>query len=472
MRRAARLVAVAGLAVALGLAAGCSSGSDDAAADTRARTAAAPEAQTVTVTVADGDTGEPLAGAVVSAVGGGGATATTGPDGRAELDGSPHVVEATMRSRGSRRSRVRRGEATLELYDPALQSPQYGGGARRTRAAPDVPVGPPSGPPAWTFDGRTLIEFPPAVDDGLVAFGTNSGRVFALDAATGDVRWARRVKGQIASSPAFVGDTLLIADMGGTMTAYDRVRGEVRWRYSTAGSPIETSPLIVGDTAYIGDWNGVLHAVDVTDGSAVWTYQAQADIKGGAALAAGNIVVGDYAGVVHAVDPATGGAAWTASVGQRFYGGPGVSGDTVVIGDVGGAVIALAAGDGSVRWRHSPGGFVYSSPAIDDGRVFIGSYGGAFQALDLASGAVVWSHDAGGRISGSATVVDGVVYTAILALPGQARRTWGLDARTGAVRYRGDDGRYTPAVAAGDTLYLVGTRMLYAHPGTESRGTN
>ena len=75
-----------------------------------------------------------------------------------------------------------------------------------------------------------------------------------------------------------------------------------------------------------------------------------------------------------------------------------------------------------------------------------------------------WSFDAGGRISGSATVVDGVVYTSILYRPGQPRRTYGLDARTGAVRFRMADGRYSPAVAAGRTLYLVGVRTLYAHP--------
>ena len=75
-----------------------------------------------------------------------------------------------------------------------------------------------------------------------------------------------------------------------------------------------------------------------------------------------------------------------------------------------------------------------------------------------------WTFDVGGRISGSATVVDGVVYTARLYAPGQARRTYGLDARTGAVRYETDDGRYSPAVGAGRTLYLVGTRRLYAHP--------
>ncbi|MNC89613.1 hypothetical protein D3C83_55760 [compost metagenome] len=73
-----------------------------------------------------------------------------------------------------------------------------------------------------------------------------------------------------------------------------------------------------------------------------------------------------------------------------------------------------------------------------------------------------WSFDAGQRISGSATVVDDVVYTAVLYRPGEARRTFGLDVRTGAVRYAGADGRYSPAVAAGRTLILVGTRLLYA----------
>jgi outer membrane protein assembly factor BamB len=94
----------------------------------------------------------------------------------------------------------------------------------------------------------------------------------------------------------------------------------------------------------------------------------------------------------------------------------------------------------------------------------VGSYDQSFYGLDAATGEVRWQFHADGPISGSATVVGGVVYTAVLARSGEAQRTFGLDARTGAVRYRGDDGRYSPAVGAGTTLYLVGTRHLYAHP--------
>jgi outer membrane protein assembly factor BamB len=137
-----------------------------------------------------------------------------------------------------------------------------------------------------------------------------------------------------------------------------------------------------------------------------------------------------------------------------------------VIGDVGGAVIALDARNGREIWRHRTGDWVYGSPAIAGGRVFIGSYDGRFQALRLDNGGVIWSHNAGGRISGSATVVGNIVYTSILYRPGQPRKTWGLDIRNGAVRWQISDGRYSPVVGAGATLYVVGTNLLRAYrPG-------
>ena len=174
-------------------------------------------------------------------------------------------------------------------------------------------------------------------------------------------------------------------------------------------------------------------------------------------------MVGNYSGAVVALDPRTGQVAWRSTVGARLYGGVGVHGGVLVVGDVGGQVVAVDAATGRVMWRHQTGGYVYSSPAIAHDTVFIGSYSGRFEALDLHTGRTRWSVDAGGRISGSATVVGDTVYTSVLAAPGAARRTLGLATATGAIRYRGDDGRYSPAVAAGDTLYLVGVRRIEAY---------
>jgi outer membrane protein assembly factor BamB len=457
-RRAAALAAA--LAVALG---GCSGG--DGGETSATAPPPAPEPPPVTVRVVDGDTERPVAGAAVRARGPEGPVrARTDARGVARL---PHGVRAVVASSprhdaGSAPVRARR--ARVALYQPRLQSPEYGGGPARTRYVPAVKVPPPRGEADWTFDAITLVEFPPAVKDGLAVFGVNSGRVFALDVDTGRVRWEARQKSYIASTPAIHEGRVYVTSMDGALTVYRASDGRRLWGFSTGGSPVESSPLIVGDLVYFGTWDGGLHAVDIRTRRERWRFQAPADIKGSAAAAGdGLIVVGDYAGRVHGLDAETGAARWTYTGGQRFYGGPGVSGTTAVIGDVGGAVIALDTRTGRERWRHTTGGYVYASPAIARGTVFIGSYDGRFQALDLETGRVRWSHDAGGRISGSATVVGDVVYTAVLAAPGEPRVTFGLDTATGRVRWRGDDGRYSPAVAAGRSLILVGTRLVYGH---------
>jgi hypothetical protein len=51
----------------------------------------------------------------------------------------------------------------------------------------------------------------------------------------------------------------------------------------------------------------------------------------------------------------------------------------------------------------------------------------------------------------------------VLARPGTPRRTYGLDVRTGAVRFQASEGRYSPVVAAGTTLFLIGTRTIEAY---------
>ena len=371
----------------------------------------------------DGDTGAPVGGVEVSGLRGGAvvARATSDGAGRTTLPLGVGVVTADPHPYSPARARVQAGAAEVGPVRPAPAEPQYGGGPARDRSVPGVRAGPPSGRPAWRFQSRTLLEFPPAVRDGLVVIGNNAGRVYAVDAGSGKLRWARRQRGEIASTPAITQDAVYMSSMDGSLVRYGL--GTPRWTFSSSGSPIESSPLVVGGLVYVGAHDGRLYAVDARTGRARWTFQAPAAIKGSAALAGRLVVVGDYAGRVHALDARTGAERWTYSGGVRFYGGPGVSGGTIVIGDVGGAVVALDARDGSELWRHSTGGaFVYSSPAIAGGAVFIGSYDGVFRALDLASGALRWSFDVGGPISGSATVVDGVVYVSRLYAPGQAPR--------------------------------------------------
>ena len=68
-----------------------------------------------------------------------------------------------------------------------------------------------------------------------------------------------------------------------------------------------------------------------------------------------------------------------------------------------------------------------------------------------------WRHRAGGRISGSATLVNGVVYYSNLG----ARRTAGLNARTGHQVFAFPDGAINPVIADYKAIYLSGYSTLY-----------
>ena len=215
-RAAAAPVVTAALAAALtaAVATGCGGGGDAAETTTPASAPAPapapgplPDGPPVEVRVIDGDTEAAVPGAAVEAIRGGVVVsrAETDAEGRAEVPLGTAAVTAAAAPFAPARERVREGAAEVELYDPRLQSPEYGGDSSRERYVAGVRVPPPRGEPAWTFESRTLIEFPPAVRDGLVVFGTNSGRVYALHADDGELAWARRQKGEIASTPAIDG---------------------------------------------------------------------------------------------------------------------------------------------------------------------------------------------------------------------------------------------------------------------------
>ena len=470
MRGSRAVVATVIVAALLG-AAGCGGGGDSKTVST----STGKSTKGLAITVVDGDTRAPIPQATVSALSGNGTqvgpAVTTDSAGRAVLPLRTAVALASTptHSPDSRTILPGRTTATIPLYQPQLQSPEYGGGPDRTRFVPAVDVPPPSGPPAWQYRGKALLEFPPAVARGNVVLTTNRGRILVFDARNGGVKWQKKhsESNYIASSPAILPDErrVIVSGMDGRLVAYELSNGRVAWEYSTGSSPIESSPLVVGDTVYVGAWNGRLYAVATGTGRPRWSFQASDDIKGSAAQAGDLIVFGDYSGNAYGVRATDGTPVWKTKAGRRFYGGPGVADEIAVIGDVGGAVVALQASTGKQLWRHGTGGaFVYASPAIARGTVFIGSYSGKFEALDLKSGKVKWTFDARGRISGSATVVGDTVYTAVLARRGQPDRAFGLDVATGKPHWTGNDGRYSPAVGAGRTLYIVGRTTLYAYP--------
>ena len=391
-------------------------------------------------------------------------------------------------------SRDIRGSSTVEFVttqaappppqEPGVAWPMYGYDQERLRFLNGSTLAPPFRR-IWTFPARNLVEFPPAVAYGRLFFANNSGVLYAIGARNGRKAWQYVSHRCVAASPAVdrhvVFETFLnappcnrspSASLTGEVVAFTVGNGRVLWR-RTIG-PSESSPLLVGGLVLVGDWDGRVWALRASTGKTVWTTKLRGQVKDGLAVSGNRVFVGDYSGRVYSLGLRSGRVFWATQAQPRlgntgtFYATPAVAYGRVYIGATDGKMYSFGATSGKLRWSTSTGGYVYSSPAVWRDRVFAGSYSQSFYCFDAATGTVLWKFKANGPISGSPTVIAGRVYFATLK-----RKTYALDARTGQLVWTFPDGKYSPVVADGERLYLVGYARLYGlvelRPHTERK---
>ncbi|MEO5574893.1 MAG: PQQ-binding-like beta-propeller repeat protein [Gaiellaceae bacterium] len=347
-------------------------------------------------------------------------------------------------------------EVTVRLYRDTLQWTMYGANNQRTQAPPDIKLRPPF-KVAWSRGVGALIEFPAVITDGVAYVANYKGHVYALDMRDGGVIWRHRPSGgKMASSPAIVGDDLVVHGMDGIVRVLDRRNGKLRWHFRV-GSPIESSPIVASGIDYFGAWNGRIYALDLGRRRLRWSYRTGHKMTSSAAIAGDTLYIGDYGGRLHALATRTGKRRFVRSVNGRIYGTPAVAGGRVFVPSSTGNSLTAFSTTGRYLWRVGTGGYVYSSPAVWGGRVFFGSYNGRLYSVSAKNGRVLWSVGTGGPVSGAAVVVAGVAYTG---------STWGritgVDARSGRVLLRFPHGEYVPVSGNGQRLLLHGYSRVWA----------
>lgn len=141
-----------------------------------------------------------------------------------------------------------------------------------------------SGKQVWRFDTGGIVQASPTIGDGRVYIGSRNPKVFAVDAKTGEPVWEfEHTDGSwVESSGIYVEGVLYIGSSDAlTLFALDGATGSVKWKYRTGGWSWCT-PSVSGETIYIGAisafpyyFEGVtlergLHAVDLKTGKPRW----------------------------------------------------------------------------------------------------------------------------------------------------------------------------------------------------------
>ncbi len=116
----------------------------------------------------------------------------------------------------------------------------------------------------------------------MVYFGCRDSNLYALDAATGEKRWAFNNKGSwVITSPAVDNGKLYFATSdSGMFYIVNAKTGEPLYSHKFIW-PMFSSPAIAGNMLYIGSNLGKLFALDVTNQEVAWTFETDASKQNG-----------------------------------------------------------------------------------------------------------------------------------------------------------------------------------------------
>lgn len=330
--------------------------------------------------------------------------------------------------------------------------------------------------PAWELTDIKGLTGTPLVADGVVYIGDWSGHVRALDAATGEERWATDVDAYyIGGSVALDDEHVFVGTFDARVVALDRATGDEVWTASIGDheqAAIFGSPLVVDGTVITGvasfelmtgnpapSFRGHVVALDAATGDEVWRYwtigEEETDVAGVSVWA--TVAVDEERGHVYV------------PTGNGYGPQPSTRSDAVVALDLatGEELWVTQFTEGDVWTVANPVGTdadVGSPPNLfrvgDVDAVGAVDKAGVYHTLDRDTGEVIWEAELtegglqGGALA-SAAVAEGVAYVASNRASQDADLV-ALDVETGDERWRIDvEGHVSgPVTWANGVVYL------------------
>ena len=198
-----------------------------------------------------------------------------------------------------------------------------------------------SGAQKWKLFTGVRVTSSPAVENGVVYFGSYSGRFYAVDAATGKLKWKFQTEGErrfagkhlhgsepaaetmpdpfdfYLSSPALWGGAVYFGGGDGNVYALDAASGNLKWKFHT-GDVVHASPAIADGTLFIGSWDSYFYALDAASGKEKWRFKTgedhniynQVGIQSSAAVMDGIVYFGCRDSNLYALDARSGEKKW------------------------------------------------------------------------------------------------------------------------------------------------------------------
>jgi outer membrane protein assembly factor BamB len=271
----------------------------------------------------------------------------------------------------------------------------------------------------------------PVVVQSVVYFGSGDGNLYALEAASGELKWKFQTGDVVHSSPAYADGTVYFGSWDSYFYAVDAATGKEKWRFHSGEDPLihnqvgfQSSPAVVDGVVYVGCRDSNLYALDAASGKEKWRFNNEMSwVITSPAVVQGKVVFATSdSSLYHVLDAATGKSVLKVQDKAYMFSSPAVAGDVVLIGVLNGTLQARDLKSGEAlwdfqtetsrqnkgwvltadrkfnepltfysNWREAPVlasdrqfniGAIFSSPLVVNGVVYFGSTDGNLYALE------------------------------------------------------------------------------------------
>ncbi len=291
------------------------------------------------------------------------------------------------------------GGSKSYIFSPALaQGAIFAAGADGTLARFDAA----NGKQVWRVNSGVRLSAGVAVDDDLVLVAGNKGDVLAYG-LDGKERWRAKVTSEVLSPPRASGSIVVVRSGDGRIFGLDATSGERQWQYQATMTPLllraQPGVSIIGSAVLVGLPAGKVMALNLATGIPLWSATV-AQPKGANELeritdvAAPPLVDHEqacavaYQGRIACYDVAKGTLEWSRDASSAA----GLATDAVAVymTDENGAVMAFDKASGATLWKQDKlFARQVSGPAVRGSLIVVGDYEGYVHFLERADGAFV-----------------------------------------------------------------------------------
>lgn len=268
-----------------------------------------------------------------------------------------------------------------------------------------------------------------ALERGVLYATTGFGEVVALDAQNGTILWRRSVSNPVRAAPTVAQGRVYAVTIDNQLSALDARTGNILWQHS-GGSENATlmgasSPAVVGDNVVVAYSTGEIYNLRAANGRALWSYAltspaqvgalpAIADIRGLPVISGGRVYAIGHSGRMAAIDQRTGDRVWEVDLGGIQT--PLAAGDAVYALGNDAQLAAIQASTGRVLWVKSLQQRVDPSDRDSDPVHWVGPIAGAGKLwLANSRGQLVSFAPADGAEGDSVEIGSPVFVTPIIA---------------------------------------------------------